>query len=290
MAEWQERDAPCRSLLHKAVRRGQVEMVEGLVRHLWNSGQSDWVQRRTFVILAEECWPLLGEMEDKPNMEEAIKLLGLAARMTKNKDATALTILANSGVSNTDDGRVSEYLAALGLGRGLWPDLARRARGAENDNVVDAARIGSRVSPAERGLFVAAALSALYFGKTKVGTAENVISLPLWVALDGHTGPGKLALLEVSGASGYSLAEVYELSFWCEGSVMNQVESTTLWEQAVERVFSTIGLDQETAMTRWGELRHLVVGALKEPVVEFAHHLVTIGGISKDLLGDNHSY
>ncbi len=265
-------------------------MVEGLVRHLWSSGQSDWVQRRTFVILAEECWPLLREMRSKPNLEEAIRLLGLAARMTKNKDATALTILGGSGALNTDGGLVNEYLATLGLGRNLWPDLMRRARGIENNNVVGAARMGSRVSPGERGLFVATALSALYSGGTKVGAAGSVIPLPLWVALDGHTGPGKLALLEVSGISGYPLAEIYELSFWCEGVVMNQVEPTTLWEQAVERVFSTIGLEQEVAMARWGELRHLVTMALEVPVAEFTHHLATIGGISKELLSDNHSH
>ena len=52
----------CRSLLQKAVRRGESDLVVKVVDHLYEIGDIRWLKQRVGVIIAEECWPLDGEM------------------------------------------------------------------------------------------------------------------------------------------------------------------------------------------------------------------------------------
>ncbi|MCB9250705.1 MAG: hypothetical protein H6613_20275 [Ignavibacteriales bacterium] len=71
------------SLLQKAVRRGQVEVVDKVVKYLLSVGDSRWLSKRLAVIIYEECWPL-GNQITEGNLLEQYKNLALTQ---KNKDA-----------------------------------------------------------------------------------------------------------------------------------------------------------------------------------------------------------
>ena len=47
----------CRSLLQKAVRRGNHTLVAKVVDHLYEIDDIKWLKRRVGVIIVEECWP-----------------------------------------------------------------------------------------------------------------------------------------------------------------------------------------------------------------------------------------
>jgi hypothetical protein len=61
----------CRSLLQKAVRRGESDLVVKVVDHLYEIGDIRWLKQRVGVIIAEECWPLMGKWELPEKKREA---------------------------------------------------------------------------------------------------------------------------------------------------------------------------------------------------------------------------
>ena len=47
----------CRSLVQKAVRRGNSLLVEKVASHLYAIEDHAWLRQRVVVITYEECWP-----------------------------------------------------------------------------------------------------------------------------------------------------------------------------------------------------------------------------------------
>ena len=88
----------CRSLIQKAVRRGNRTLVAKVVDHLYEINDIKWLKQRVGVIIVEECWPLIAEWELPKKLEEqqaAIRdVLSRAAVCAKFKDATGLGSLA----------------------------------------------------------------------------------------------------------------------------------------------------------------------------------------------------
>ncbi len=89
-----------RSLLQKAVRRGNEELTEKVVKYLTNVGDTIWLKNRFPIIVFEECWTYTGNHYN------------VLARTVKNKNAAGLGALAVK--MNT-----SEDLAIRTVARGL---------------------------------------------------------------------------------------------------------------------------------------------------------------------------
>ncbi len=95
-----------RSLLQKAVRRSDDTLVAKVVDCLYEVSDAAWLKRRTGVIVAEECWPLMAKWELPKKLETqqvAIKdILSQVALSKKFKDAAGLGSLAYA-LSEGDD-------------------------------------------------------------------------------------------------------------------------------------------------------------------------------------------
>src|SRR5262245_39638861 len=61
----------CRSLLQKAVRRGDEGLVGMVTCHLEKAGDAAWLRGRAAVITFEECWPLGGLLPQKADLEKS---------------------------------------------------------------------------------------------------------------------------------------------------------------------------------------------------------------------------
>src|ERR1035437_7380913 len=83
-------DQVMRSLLQKAVRRGNTEMVNSVLQYFIQTGQDKWLRNRLAVITAEECWPYLNEV----NYSSLIHHYNQVTTATKNKDAAGLGSVA----------------------------------------------------------------------------------------------------------------------------------------------------------------------------------------------------
>ena len=55
-------DQVMRSLLQKAVRRGNTEMVNSVLQYFLQTDQDKWLRNRLAVITVEECWPYYGSL------------------------------------------------------------------------------------------------------------------------------------------------------------------------------------------------------------------------------------
>ncbi len=84
----------CRSLLQKAVRRGNTVLTHKIAHHLHSIGDTDWLKTRTAIITFEECWPLGVNLSLTSDIKGIIDALLNVTQMVKVKDAAGLGVLA----------------------------------------------------------------------------------------------------------------------------------------------------------------------------------------------------
>jgi hypothetical protein len=272
-------DYGCRSLLQKAVRRGQVELVRRVAWHLWQEGFQEWLRTRTAVILAEECWPLLGLMEPKAEIGEILDWLTQATMAVKEKDAGALEGLAGwveSGeevtLSAPSRATVDEFRAKSGAG--FWEWALQNAQNEEQaKGVVAAEKLSHR---GEGGLAQAAAWLGLQQGVPEVVAAPERLALPLWVGLDKHTGQGKRALETGAWNAGVGLEQALRVSFWVEGVRCNQLQESELWREHKRLALAEAGLDEAGAGALWRKLQPHFLSALRGDLAAFSSHIESL--------------
>jgi len=84
------------SLITKAVRRGNIDLVEKTFNYLINiKGQRGWLVKRLAVIGYEECWQYANTINFKCTDEELLEQYKAFACKVKNKDCDGLAYLAN---------------------------------------------------------------------------------------------------------------------------------------------------------------------------------------------------
>jgi hypothetical protein len=82
------------SLIQKAVRRGNVELVEKVFKYLLNVSGHDWLRNRLAVIGYEECWPFADQLDFTCNDYKLLGQYKAIACKVKNKDCDGLAYLA----------------------------------------------------------------------------------------------------------------------------------------------------------------------------------------------------
>lgn len=85
-----EIDFEGKSLIQKAIRRGDTEMTSRAFYHLLESGQFDWLRKRLAVITFEECWPYALNVTYDINEPLILKHCLNLAKAVKNKNAAGL--------------------------------------------------------------------------------------------------------------------------------------------------------------------------------------------------------
>ena len=83
------------SLIQKAVRRGNVELVEKVFNYLCDKkGQDKWLRNRLAVIGYEECWPYANELDYSCGDYKLLEQYKAITCRVKNKDCDGLAYLA----------------------------------------------------------------------------------------------------------------------------------------------------------------------------------------------------
>lgn len=101
-----------RSLLQKAVRRGDLVVTELTIQYLLDQGDKAWLRDRLFVIAYEECWPLASQVQIKDILGEYVKI----ASKIKNKNVWGLAKLAvnyNQGTYRLDSAQPDDVNAGI---------------------------------------------------------------------------------------------------------------------------------------------------------------------------------
>ncbi len=278
----------CRSLLQKAVRRGESDLVVKVVNHLYEIGDINWLKQRVGVIIAEECWPLLGEWElpQKRDMQQTAsqEILSQAARYMKFKDAAGLGSLAyalsegdNSVLNGSDDDTYIKHIcAAIKNKDNYWKWIFSQCSCDMTKRFVERTSVAYRKGgwPWDRAFIQAAAYLVIMDGLPKLQLGiKKESKFPFWVALDRHTPQGKAVISKLAKETGFPWRQLNWVSFYCEsGIVYNQVPSRW-WDREVEWRLSKVGLSLDEAKSMWTKARPLFVELLQSESERLEQHL-----------------
>ena len=278
----------CRSLLQKAVRRGDCELVVKVADHLYEIGDMNWLKQRTGVIIAEECYPLMGEWElplQKDMQLSTMKeILSQAASYIKFKDAAGLGSLAyalsegdDSVLNGSDeDIHIRHICAAIEKKDQYWRwiisqcpcDMTKRFV----ERSIDAYRKGGW--PWDKAFIQASAYLVVMVGlpKLQFGIKEES-KFPFWVALDRHTPQGKAVISKLAKEGGFPWRQLNWVSFYCESGVVYNQEPSKWWDREVEWRLSKVGLSIDAAESMWTKARPRFIELLRDESKRLEHHV-----------------
>ncbi|MGH2639875.1 MAG: hypothetical protein ACRDF4_11460 [Rhabdochlamydiaceae bacterium] len=275
----------CRSLLQKAVRRGDVYLTEQVARHLYEIKDAEWLKKRTLVITFEECWPLGAELHLPLNFEDVLYMLGRIATARKMKDATGLGSLAyeySTGVSTVLLGEealdrdIQTIARAIKEPQRFWNWAIKQcSQDSQKAQFVQMAKDAHRRGgwPWDLAFMQAAAYLAITKGIPSVTpSTQALIECPLWVALDKHTAQGKDALRKAAKLVGVTSRQLMWISFYCESALTNESSESYWWSREIQWRLHQFELDYEKAKSIWEKAQQLIPDILGEETTELQKH------------------
>lgn len=280
-------DARFRSLLQKAVRRGNVELVlttSALLESL-SAKEKNWFRNRTAVITFEECWPLGTDLVFNRKYHSKVAALIKVTRSVKAKDATGLGFLAYALFEGDltvftgapEDRHIKIIANAIRRPEDFWDWLDKNA---EPDNpralIENAKRFKNAGRPRDKAVVQAAAYLA---ASTQIPQIEPVTqadqAFPYWVALDMHTPQGRRALKDVARDLHISLKQLEWSMFYFEGAKTNAAVESSWWQRSCEWYFQKTGLPMEEAHLLWEPAKPQVIEALADESRQLHRELYT---------------
>lgn len=280
-------DLVCRSLLQKAVRRGDTVLVEKVARHLHESGDKSWLRARVGVIIFEECWLFGTESNVATDLPDILKKLIRVVESKKMKGAAGLGSLAYA-LSTGDDSVLLDFTEnrkqhiiyvsdAIKEPKTFWAQLQGQQFDDRQSKFIDSARKAwSRASwPWDKAFTIAGTYLATRQGIPEPCVAiPSCLEVPLWVALDKHTPQGKTALRNTAKQLGIESRKVAWMSFYCESAITNDLDDSYWWQREIEWRLGRVHLDYNTARHLWKErVRTVVIEHLREEVERLQEHM-----------------
>ena len=266
-----------RSLIQKAVRRGDLSLTRKVASHLRDIGDGNWLARRTAVITFEECWPLGAKLDLSTEFTNTVNSLIRAAQSVKVKDATGLGTLAyalstgdDSVLSGSPEDRHIKIVSeAIKRPKDFWDWVTTNCSQESQSTLVDVAQKAYRRGgwPWDRAFMQAAAYLAVTGNTPIVTTAKQQSKeFPLWVALDKHTPQGKQALRHVAKKIGVLSNQLFWVSFYFESALTNEATDSFWWSKEVNWRLHQIGLDFDRASLIWDKAQPIISEILKAEV------------------------
>jgi hypothetical protein len=211
-------DARYRSLLQKAVRRGDADLVytaSALLASL-SPGKKNWYRTRTAIITFEECWPLGGELIFNRKFHSKVAALIRVTRAKKSRCASGLGYLAHAlaegdaSVLNRSaaDRHIKIIANAIKRPDDFWHWIAdqKKADGQTAALISTARRFKREGLPRDRAVIQSAAYLAVNGQmppRQEMQPPDQ--AFPYWVAFDKHTAEGKLVMRDVARDLGVDL-------------------------------------------------------------------------------------
>jgi hypothetical protein len=262
-----------RSLLQKAVRRGDVELTKVVVKYLLAVGDTDWLKKRLFVIAYEECWPISSEL----NQNNLITQFSDLAVVVKNKNAAGLASLAvefnsknyvpDRALPLRQSSAIKFIAKAIKDPEEFWNWAKNEPRYAAYKNRVEAARkaVGKAGFDFDKAMMYAAAYLTLTEPVPVVQNTQpiNDPDFPYWVAIDKHTDRGKEVYMEASKKIGIDYYDAMRIGFYLEGSVCNGIVDSPYWNVLAKWQIEKMGMTYSQAMDYWEKLKPIIIDLTK---------------------------
>jgi len=261
-----------RSLLQKAVRRGNVEVVEKVVGYLHSVGDFDWLRKRLAVIAYEECWTYADQLLYPTQPHKLLKEYRTLTTTIKNLNADALVSLAvkvSEGESSALVGSKKDQKAIQSVANAIkkpdefWAWIKSELDYKKNAKRIDAAvrDIDKADFEGEKTMMLAAAYLALRYPipETKFATPDNDPDFPYWIALDKHTSLGKTIYSQACQSINIYPTRGLKIGFYLEGAVINQMTNSPFWDLVKEWKMNRIGYSIPEAEEIWNKLKPILI-------------------------------
>jgi hypothetical protein len=280
-------DPRFRSLLHKAVRRGSVDLVLTTSALLKNFGSKEkrWYTGRAAILTFEECWPLGAELVFKRRYHSKVAALVKVTLAYKTKDAAGLGSLGyalskgdRSVLTGLPDDKLIRLIAnALKRPNDFWDWIGSRAK-TDNQTILleNATRIKNTGFPWEKAFFLAGAYLGIVEGIPDIKQSKpSDTPFPYWIVLDQQTPQGRRVLRDIARDLHIQLPQLIWTSFYFEGSVTNSSVPSKWWQMACDWRFRKVGLRPEEAHLLWKPAKIQVMEALADDSRQLHNDLYT---------------
>jgi hypothetical protein len=265
-----------RSLLQKAVRRGQTELVYATSAFIETLGlhSQSWLEKRTALIVFNECWPLSHGLVFSKRVSSKVAALIRVAQIQKARDATGLGSLAYalargdaSVLNHSPDPRAVKLIAkAITHPVDFWEWISTQSADPERQTLVaHARRFREGGRPHDKAVVQAAAylaVSTLIPNPIGLPAAEN--AFPYWVVFDRHTSEGQRVLRDVARDLGIDRLQLEWCFYFFEGAIANGETPSSWWQHYCDWRFERVGMGPEEARLLWNPARIQVADALAE--------------------------
>ena len=270
-------EARYRSLLQKAVRRGNADLVyttSTLLASL-SPKEKNWYRTRTAIITFEECWPLGSELIFNRKFHSKVAALIRVTRAMKSRDASGLGYLAHALIEgdasvltgSADDKHIKIIATAIKRPDDFWRWIGDQKKADEQTDalITNALRFKQEGLPRDRAVIQSAAyLAAIGPVPSRQEAPPADQSFPYWVAFDKHTAEGKLVMRDVARDLHIALPQLEWACFYFEGAKTNDEIPSKWWERHNQWHFEKIGLPAEEAHLLWEPVKPQVLAGLAE--------------------------
>lgn len=281
-------DQVARSLLQKAVRRGNASVAEATFRYLLEEkDEFIWLRSRLAVMTFEEAWPYGLKVTFGRSESEVLGHYLALCGSEKNKDAAGLGSLAyalsedDRSVLADDEGDwyIRVIAKALKEREKFWDWIKSEAVKVNpiQNQLIDRAYEGSKKAgwPWDKAFTYAAALLAL---KEPVPNSSRINSstsgeFPYWTAIDKHTKRGKEVIRAVAKDLDVPANTALWLSFYLESAVCAHMTFSPWWEREKRWRMAKLGLLQIEAENIWSKLRPIVAERLSDDAEQLARRI-----------------
>ncbi len=265
-----------RSLLQKAVRRGNIDLVFTTSCLLESLGPKDknWYRHQTAIITFEECWPLGTALIFNKKFHSKVAALIRVTRAAKARDATGLGYLAYAFslgdetvlTGTADDKAVKIVASAIRRPDDFWQWIGwQKTAAAEKSLIANAARFKNAGLAHDKAVIQAAAYLAATGQLPPVTDSQpQEPKFPYWVVFDNHTAEGRRVLRDIARDLHISLPQLEWTHFYFEGALTNQEKSSKWWDRHCQWHFKKIGLVPAEAHLLWDPAKVQVMDALAQ--------------------------
>ena len=263
-----------RSLLQKAVRRGNVDLVftTSAILETLTSTHKNWYLNQTAIITFEECWPLGTELIFNKKFHSKVATLIRVTRAAKARDATGLGYLAyafyqgdSSVLSDTADDKAIKIVAnAIQRPDDFWQWISWQKTSAAAKSLIDnAARFKKAGLPHDQAVIQAAAYLTVTDQLPKIEAGQpSDQKFPYWLVFDNHTPEGRRVLHDIARDLHISLPQLEWTYFYFEGARTNAEISSKWWDRYCQWHFKKVELPANEAHLLWDPAKVQVMEGL----------------------------
>ena len=268
-----------RSLLQKAVRRGNEYVIDKVFKYLLLNDKKPWLKKRLVVMGYEECWTCANQINLDCSNYELLEQYKTLARTIKNKNADGLADLARKLneyeysvlVGNEEEKKAIQSVAnAMNYPYLFWEWIRSQPGYSENRGRIEQARrdVNRKTIPDDSSMMYAAAyLAAKYpIPETQSMDPDNDPDFPYWIAIDKHTSVGREAYVEACRQIDLPSYRAEHLGFYLEGGVCNKVENSPFWDHMVNWYLNHIHFTMDEAKENWEKLKPILIELTKDSV------------------------